>query len=98
MSPVRTSSSAAYEVRVGGHLDDHWATWLGDLTLVRHEDGTTVLTGRLADQSELHGLLARIRDLGAPLLSLHALAGPESGPESGSLPACGRTGSGDLRL
>lgn len=94
MTTSRTTSSTAYEVRVGGHLDDHWATWLGDLTLVRHDDGTTALPGHLADQSQLHGLLARIRDLGAPLLSLRALG------RAGTcgLPACGRTGSGDLRL
>ncbi len=60
-----------YEVRVAGHLDDHWATtWFDGLSVIRHADGTSVLTGPLADQSELHGLLARIRDLGIPLLSL----------------------------
>ena len=65
--------STTYEVRVVGHLDDHWATWLHGVTLLRHDDGTTVVTASLADQSELHGLLARIRDLGVPLLSLSAL-------------------------
>jgi hypothetical protein len=78
-------TSTTYEVRVSGHLDDHWATWLSDLTLIRHDDGTTVLTGSLSDQAQLHGLLARIRDLGVPLLSLSRLdhpapAGSGSGP------------------
>jgi hypothetical protein len=79
-------TSAPYEVRVASHLDDHWATWIGDLPLVRHDDGTTVLTGPLADQSQLHGLLARIRDLGIPLLSLSSLTrtavGPQTAPRS----------------
>jgi RimJ/RimL family protein N-acetyltransferase len=76
-----TSGIVRYEVCVGGHLDDHWATWLDGLTLVRHDDGTTVLTGLLADQSQLHGLLARVRDLGAPLLSVRALDAPASGAQ-----------------
>jgi hypothetical protein len=67
---------ATYEIRVAGHLDDHWAAALGDLTLVRLDDGTTSLTGPIVDQAQLHGVLARIRDLGAPVLTLHALDRP----------------------
>ena len=77
-SPPTPGTATTYEVRVGGHLDDHWATWLYDLTLVRDDDGTTVLTGPLADQAQLHGLLARVRDLGAPLLALRVLGAPAS--------------------
>lgn len=65
-----SSTPTAYELRVAGHLDDHWSAWLDDLTLTRDADGTTVLTGPVADQAHLHGVLARIRDLGVPLLSL----------------------------
>ena len=61
-----------YEFRVGGHLDEHWSTWFGGLALTREDDGTTTLRGAVVDQAELHGLLARIRDLGAPLLSVVA--------------------------
>jgi RimJ/RimL family protein N-acetyltransferase len=71
-----TTSTTSYELRVAGHLDDHWATWLDQSTLVRQDDGTTVLTGSLSDQSQLHGVLARIRDLGAPLVSLSSLDPP----------------------
>ena len=67
------TGTATYEIRVAGHLDDHWAAALGDLTLVRQDDGTTSLTGAVADQAQLHGVLARIRDLGAPLLTLSTL-------------------------
>jgi hypothetical protein len=69
------SGPQTYEIRVAGHLDDHWAAALGDLTLDRREDGTTSLTGPIVDQAQLHGILARIRDLGVPLLTLRSLAG-----------------------
>jgi hypothetical protein len=65
-----TSSTTTYELRVASHLDDHWAATLGGFTLVRHTDGTTTLTGPIADQAQLHGILARVRDLGVPLLGL----------------------------
>lgn len=69
---VRTGS-ATYEIRVAGHLDDHWAAMLDDLTLARLGDGTTRLAGPLIDQAQLHGLLGRIRDLGVPLLALRTV-------------------------
>jgi hypothetical protein len=59
-----------YRIRVDGHLDQRWSPWF-DGTVVTHEDdGTTTLRGAVADQAELHGLLARVRDLGATLISL----------------------------
>jgi len=69
-STVITTGHATYELRVQGHLDDHWTAWLGDLAVARHEDGTSTLTGAVADQAALHGLLAKVRDLGIPLLSV----------------------------
>jgi hypothetical protein len=73
--PGRTgpTGAATYEIRVAGHLDDHWAVTLGDLTLVRLDDGTTSLTGLVIDQAHLHGVLVRIRDLGVALLTLRTL-------------------------
>jgi hypothetical protein len=68
-----TTSAATYEIRIAGHLDDHWSATLAELTLVRLDDGTTSLTGPLVDQAQLHGVLARIRDLGVPLLTLRTL-------------------------
>ena len=61
-----------YEIRVRGHLDEHWSAWFGGLVLTREDDGTTTLRGPVADQAELHGLLAKVRDLGTPLLSVTA--------------------------
>lgn len=67
------TGTVTYEIRVAGHLDDHWAAMLDDLILVRLRDGTTRLTGPLVDQAQLHGLLTRIRDLGVPLLMLRTV-------------------------
>ena len=63
---------ARYEIRVGGVLDDRWADWFGGLQV--SSDGTqTVIAGLLPDQSALHGLLARVRDLGLCLISVRPL-------------------------
>jgi hypothetical protein len=72
----RTGPTATYEIRVASHLDDHWAVTLGELTLARLDDGTTSLTGPVIDQAHLHGVLARIRDLGVPLLALRTSIAP----------------------
>ena len=61
---------AHYELRIEGHLDDHWSAWFGGLTLVRDDDGTTILRGVVTDQAELHGLFAKVRDLGITLISV----------------------------
>jgi hypothetical protein len=71
-SPKR-QMPAGYRLRVAGHLDHHWSPWLGDLTLTQEDDGTTSLTGAVADQAELHGLLTKIRDLGVTLISVEAI-------------------------
>ena len=59
-----------YRIRVTGHLDDRWSDWLGGWALHLEEDGTTMLVGQVVDQAALHGVIARIRDLGLPLLSV----------------------------
>ncbi|GIF49416.1 hypothetical protein DFJ67_5520 [Asanoa ferruginea] len=62
-----------YELRIEGHLDEHWSAWFGGLAVVREDDGTTTLRGALADQAELHGILTKIRDLGTTLISLETV-------------------------
>lgn len=59
-----------YAVRVQGHLDDHWSGWLGDVTITRNDDGTSTLVSHVADQAELHGILARVRDLAVTLVAV----------------------------
>ena len=69
---------ARYEIRVEGLLDSHWAAWFEGLGL--SNDGTqTVISGPLADQPALHGLLAKIRDLGLCLISVRRLDSGDAG-------------------
>jgi hypothetical protein len=74
-----------YELRIAGHLDEHWSDWFGGLTIIRTDDGTTTMGGTVTDQAQLHGILAKVRDLGATLLSVDSSdAGP--GPARASHP------------
>jgi hypothetical protein len=73
---------AHYEIRVESVLDGRWATWFGGLHVER-EGTQTVICGPLADQPALHGLLAKIRDLGLCLISVRRLDPDE--PETGEI-------------
>jgi hypothetical protein len=59
-----------YEIRVKGHLDEGWTDWFEGMTVTPTEDGETLLSGPVADQAALHGLLRKVRDLGLPLISV----------------------------
>ena len=59
-----------YEIQVREHLDDGWANRFDEFHITHRDDGTTLLVGSVADQAALHGLLARVRDLGLTLLSV----------------------------
>jgi len=61
-----------YAIRVKDHLDDRWATWFDQVTIVNHENGEATLHVVIRDQTALHGLLDRIRDLNLHLLSVNA--------------------------
>lgn len=77
-NPDTTSGAAAvdhdpiqyYEIRVKGHLAPRWSAWFDGLDIEATADGATVIRGPVVDQSALHGLLQRLRDVGIPLLSL----------------------------
>jgi len=59
-----------YEIHIKGHLGDQWVGWFGGLTITREDSGNTRLTGLVADQAALHGLLRKVRDLGLPLIAV----------------------------
>ena len=59
-----------YQIRLKGHLGRHWTDWFDDLTITLEDNGVTLLTGPVADQAALHGLLKKVRDVGMPLLSV----------------------------
>jgi hypothetical protein len=69
-STTESGEPTVYQIRLKGHLGGGWADWFGGLTITLEDNGDTLLTGPLADQAALHGLLTKVRDLGMPLLSV----------------------------
>jgi hypothetical protein len=65
-----------YEIRVKAHLSVDWSDWFTGLTIRQEADGETVLSGSL-DQAALHGVLAKIRDLGLALVAVNRRAREE---------------------
>jgi len=61
----------SYEIRLKGLLDARWANWFDDFTITLTDSGETILTGAVADQSALYGLLKKVRDMGLPLLAIN---------------------------
>ena len=59
-----------YEIRVNGVLGSGWSTWFDGLQITSDDRGETTIAGPIADQAALHGLLAKIRDLGLELLEV----------------------------
>jgi hypothetical protein len=70
ITPEPSPDARVYQIRLEGHLDDHWAEWFDGLLLSRQTGGITVLAGPVPDQAALHALLRKVRDLGLPLLSV----------------------------
>jgi hypothetical protein len=67
---MTTTGTEYYEIRVRGELDSHWSVWFEGLALTSLGNGETLIAGEIQDQAALHGVLARIRDLGLPLISV----------------------------
>jgi len=70
---VAPATARAYELRVERHLGSGTAALFPEFELHHEPDGSTVLTGTLADQAALHGALARVRDLGLVLIGVREL-------------------------
>ena len=71
---ARESRSQLYQIKIAGVLNERWAEWFDGMSIecIPEENGTfvTTLTGPVADQAALHGLLMRIRDLNLRLISV----------------------------
>lgn len=61
------------EIQIKGQIDEHWPEWFEGLALTHTGQGDTILSGSLVDQAALHGLLAKLRDLGLSILSVNAV-------------------------
>jgi hypothetical protein len=64
---------ARYEIRVKGVLESRWSAWFDGLQISSDESDVTVIAGPVTDQAALHGLLAKIRDLALPLISVRRI-------------------------
>jgi len=69
-----------YQIRIKSHLDSQWTDWFEGLTITLEENGETLLTGPVADQAALYGLLKKVRDLGMPLVSVIQIQVNETHP------------------
>jgi hypothetical protein len=66
----KNCGSEVYVIRIRGHLQDRWAESFECMTITREDDGTTTLYGYLPDQTALHSILMRIRDMNIKLISV----------------------------
>lgn len=72
------NTSAVYQIRVKGSLDETWADWFDGFSITPQPGGETALTGSVRDQAALHGLLSKIRDLGLPLVLVECVDGQKT--------------------
>ena len=70
---IDSSQPTIYQIRLKSHLSPDWTDWFDGLTVTLEEDGDTLLSGPVADQAALHGLLKKVRDLGLPLISVNCI-------------------------
>jgi len=66
---------AIYQIRVKGNLEQKWSDWFDGLAIIPQTGDETLLVGKVADQATLHGILAKISNLGLPLLSVQRQKG-----------------------
>ena len=76
--------STYYHITIHGHLDDHWSAWFDGLTVTNAANGEAVLAGPIEDQAALHGVLAKLRDLGIALIAVQPV-----GRAAGECPSSG---------
>jgi hypothetical protein len=74
---VKGEKVSVYEIRVRGHLGGCWSEWFGGLEITNLENGEALLSGEIMDQAALHGVLARVRDLGLPLVAVNSVGRSE---------------------
>jgi hypothetical protein len=79
------SGQGVYEIKVSGHLHGKWSLWFEGLRITpgfrENREPITTIAGTVVDQAALHGILATIRDINIPLLSVNRIAGKDGGNE-----------------
>jgi hypothetical protein len=83
----RETMTHIYQIRIEGQLDGQWTDWFDGMSITLEADGTTLLSGPVADQPALYGLLRKVRDLGLPLIAVNRQTGalnPQSTTQEGA--------------
>ena len=84
MQKLTLDQPAIYEIKVPGHFDESWSDWAGGMTITVEQESdelpVTTLTGTVADQAALQGLLRRLYSLGLPLISVNWITPDSSFP------------------
>lgn len=75
-STSKSHQPEIYEIRIQGHLHERREELFEGLSLIRCEDGTTTLFGPLPDQTALHSILLRIRNMNLKLISVNQIGIP----------------------
>jgi hypothetical protein len=77
MRPAYNDPRTIYEIQVQGELDSDWEAWFNGLAVSRKyasgQPPTTILTGPVADQSALRGMLCKLWDLNLTLISVRRI-------------------------
>ena len=71
------NTARIYQIKVQGHLDTKWSEWFYGMTITQEGDGATTLYGPLPDQTVLHSVLDRIRDMNLQLISVNPIVSDE---------------------
>lgn len=66
-------TNGIYRIKIKGVLDENRAAWFEGWSIAMEQEGTTTLTGRVADQAALHGVLVKIRNLNLPIVSVNCV-------------------------
>lgn len=73
----KEAKSTHYIIQVKDHLGSHWEGWFDGMTITHAAGGETILSGEVVDQSALHGLLEKIRNLNLALISVQKVDADE---------------------
>ena len=79
MSEIRPKQPNYYVIQIKEHISPQWSAWFEGLTIVNLDNDGSILSGPVIDQSALHGLLAKVRDLNLTLISVNQIGVPKQG-------------------
>jgi hypothetical protein len=77
VSESRPKHSIHYAIHIKEHISSGWSAWFEGLTIVNLDNDGSILSGPVIDQSALHGLLAKVRDLNLTLISISQIEEPK---------------------